>query len=141
MEICMQCHLETTSGQLPPASLREGRGVFSYRAGEPLENYILHFDHAVGAGHDDKFELVSSVYRLRQSRCFLESAGALTCTTCHNPHRALRGQEAVRHYTVACLSCHAGAETKMPRDDQHSASSDCAGCHMTKRRPSDAIHI
>src|SRR5207253_1427745 len=29
MQICTQCHLETTSAQLPPALLRQGRGVFS----------------------------------------------------------------------------------------------------------------
>src|SRR5207249_12331791 len=64
MEVCMQCHLETTSAQLPPVLLRQGRGVFSYRSGEPLANYMLNLDHAPGAVHDHKFELVSSVYRL-----------------------------------------------------------------------------
>jgi len=140
MEICMQCHLETTSGRLPPALMRSGRNVFSYRAGEPLANYILHYDHAAGSGHGDKFELVSSVYRLRQSGCFRESAGALTCTTCHNPHKALRGEDAVRHYTQTCFGCHSDAEARMPRDDRHSAAADCVGCHMPKRRPSDAVH-
>jgi predicted CXXCH cytochrome family protein len=135
MEICMQCHLETTSGQLPPALLRQGRGVFSYRAGEPLDNYMLHFDHARGAGHDDKFELVSSAYRLRQSRCFLSSGKSLTCTTCHNPHKALRGEEAVRRYSEVCSQCHAAAHRSTP------VTGGCASCHMPKRRPSDTIHI
>jgi predicted CXXCH cytochrome family protein len=141
VEICMQCHLETTSGQLPPALLRRGRGVFSYRAGEPLENYILHFDHAPRTGHDGKFELVSSAYRLRQSRCFLASGGALTCTSCHNPHKALRGDEAVRHYKEACMRCHGVAQAGLPSDDRHSSIADCARCHMPPSRPSDAIHI
>ena len=48
-----------------------------------------------GTGHDEKFEAVSSVYRLRQSRCFAESEGRLTCQTCHNPHRVPRGEEAI----------------------------------------------
>src|SRR5207244_4611447 len=116
LQICMQCHLETTSGQLPPAMLRQGRGVFSYRPGEPLPDYMLHFDHASGARPHDKFELVSAVYRLRKSRCFLESGGALTCTTCHDPHKASRGDDAVRHYSAACLGGHAGAQARLARD-------------------------
>ena len=75
LEVCMQCHLETTSAQLPAALLRFGRGVFSYRPAERLANYVLHFDHAPGTGHEDKFELVSAVYRLRKSRCFEAAAG------------------------------------------------------------------
>ncbi len=89
MEVCMQCHLETTSRALPNSLVRFGRGAFSYRPGEPLGDFVLHFDDT---GRADKFEIVSSVYRLRQSRCFLESKGKLSCTTCHNPHDVPRGR-------------------------------------------------
>ena len=52
------------------------------------------------APRDDKFEIVgSSAYRLRQSRCFIASKEALTCDTCHDPHRAAGAAEAVRHYS------------------------------------------
>ena len=53
--------------------MRFNRGPFSFMPGEPLEDFMLFFDHAPGTGHDDKFEAVSSVYRLRQSQCFLEA--------------------------------------------------------------------
>ena len=43
-EVCFQCHLESTSRLLPYALRRFGRGFFSYRPGEPLSDYILHFD-------------------------------------------------------------------------------------------------
>jgi hypothetical protein len=36
IEVCMQCHLETTSPQLPHSIVKYGRSPFSYRAGEPL---------------------------------------------------------------------------------------------------------
>jgi hypothetical protein len=75
LEICMSCHLETTSFVLPASIQRYERGSFSFRPGEPLGNFMLHFDHAQGTGHDDKFEIVSAAYRLRQSRCFQASAG------------------------------------------------------------------
>ncbi len=48
MEVCMQCHLETTSSPLPASIVRYERGPFSYRPGEPLADFILHFDHAPG---------------------------------------------------------------------------------------------
>ena len=84
----MQCHLETTSAELPGSITKFNRGVFSYRPGEPLGDYTQYFDHAPNTGHDDKLEIVSEAYRFRQSACFLKSQGRLTCTTCHNPHRS-----------------------------------------------------
>src|SRR5688572_15959797 len=36
-----------------------------------------------------------------QSECYRAGAGKLQCTTCHNPHRAVRGDEAVLQYTLA----------------------------------------
>jgi hypothetical protein len=75
MEVCIQCHLETTSTQLPAVLMRYGRGVFSYRPGEPLESYALYFDHAPGGGREEKFEIVGSFYRLKKSACFSGQPG------------------------------------------------------------------
>jgi predicted CXXCH cytochrome family protein len=135
MEICMQCHLETSSGRIPATVVRFNRGPFSFLPGEPLDAFMLTFDHAPGTGHDDKFEAVSSVYRLRQSRCFLRSEGKLTCDTCHNPHQAPRGKEAVTRQDGICRQCH--AIDPLVASNRHPASTDCAGCHMPKRRAED----
>ena len=134
MEVCLQCHLETTNAPLPNSLIRRGRGVFSYRPGEPLGDYALYFDHASESGHGDKFEFASAPYRLRQSRCFLESRGALTCTTCHDPHGQQTG---IKRYAEVCRSCHpSAAASHVTR-----VSDDCVACHMPQRRPSDAIHV
>ncbi|HEY6391736.1 MAG TPA: hypothetical protein VIX89_10690 [Bryobacteraceae bacterium] len=45
MEVCMQCHLETTSLHLPHSIRRYGREPFSYRPGEPLGDFTIFFDH------------------------------------------------------------------------------------------------
>jgi tetratricopeptide (TPR) repeat protein len=125
LEICMQCHLETTSSPLPNSIRRFERGVYSFRPGEPLGDYMLHFDHPPGTGHDDKFEIAHAAYRLRKSACFQKSG--MTCSTCHDPHSVRRGAEAAR-----CRQCHAEA---------HNANTSCVECHMPKRRAEDAIHV
>lgn len=137
MEVCMQCHLETTSARIPAVLQRFNRSTFSYIPGQPLVDFAINFDEKPGAGHDGKFEIVSSVYRLRQSRCFLASGGKLECATCHDPHRIPRGAEAVRQYSSVCMKCHSSAH----RSQSAAVSSDCITCHMPKRRADDAPHM
>jgi tetratricopeptide (TPR) repeat protein len=129
LEVCLQCHLESTSRRLPYAIRRYDRGAFSYRPGEPLENYIFHFDRMPGTGYEDNLEIDHAGYRLLQSACFRKSNGALTCTTCHNPHAESRNAAV---YIRACIGCHAEA---------HRQGENCLECHMPKRRTSDAIHV
>jgi predicted CXXCH cytochrome family protein len=141
MDICMQCHLEPTSGRLPALIRRFNRGPFSFAPGEPLSNFLLVFDHAPGTGHDDKFEIVgSSAYRLRQSQCFRKSNGAMTCETCHDPHDAPRGAEAVRRYSAACRQCHGAAFDAAVLHGSHPRSAECISCHMPRRRTEDVVH-
>jgi Tfp pilus assembly protein PilF len=132
MEVCMQCHLETTSGRIPAVLQRFGRGTFSYVPGEPLSDFAISFDHAPGTGHEGKFEAVSSVYRLRQSQCFLKSEGKLECSSCHDPHK----EEAAQQYSKVCRECHAS-----PNHPQPIADTNCIPCHMPKRRADDAPHV
>ena len=140
MEVCMQCHLQTTSFRLPNAIVRFDREPFSYGPGEPLSNFILHFDHAPGAGREDKFEIAGAVYRLRRSVCFQKSRGALQCTTCHSPHDIPRGEEGKSHYTNVCRACHEDAVKQLVNSGKHPRSDDCISCHMPKRRTDDVVH-
>jgi tetratricopeptide (TPR) repeat protein len=141
IDLCMQCHLEPASTAIPALIRRFNRGPFSFTAGEPLGAFVLAFDHAPATQHDDKFEIVgSSAYRLRQSRCFLESKDALTCDTCHDPHRVRRGEEAVRHYSEVCRRCHAAALNRLAATGMHPAGGDCVACHMPQRRTDDVVH-
>ncbi len=137
LEVCMQCHLESTSAPLPYAIRRFGRGVFSYVPGEPLSEYMIHFDETDG-GKNDRFEIASSAYRLRKSKCFQESA--MTCTTCHDPHRIPRGADAANHYVAVCWSCHQSAIEKAVAEHKHPDSSNCLSCHMPQRRTDDVVH-
>jgi tetratricopeptide (TPR) repeat protein len=127
MEVCLQCHLESASRTLPDAVRRFGRSTFSYRPSEPLAAWQLYFDF-VRAADEDRITVNNSAYGLMRSKCFLNSGGRLTCTTCHDPHR----EESVGN-TTACRSCHASVHTL--------ATTGCTGCHMPKRRTEDAVHV
>jgi predicted CXXCH cytochrome family protein len=134
LEVCMQCHLETTSRQLPGMIRRFDRKPFSYRPGEPLGEYALYFDHNASQIRDSKFEVAHAAYRLRKSACFRSSQ--MTCTTCHNPHRAPRGEESRQHYESICRTCHAAVHAAGTKP-----GTSCMDCHMPKRRTDDAVHV
>jgi Tfp pilus assembly protein PilF len=134
MEVCMQCHLETSSRNMPNEIRAYDRGVFSYRPGQPLGDYKLYFDRVKDA-KDDTFEVAHAAYRLRQSKCFLNSN--MTCLTCHDPHNIPRGAEATKTYVAACENCHHAVVHKVATP----AGSDCISCHMPKRRTEDAVHL
>jgi tetratricopeptide (TPR) repeat protein len=141
LETCMQCHLESTSSPLPFQIRRTEHPPFSYAPGKPLGDYFIHFDHAPGTGHDDKFEIAGDAYRLRKSACFQRSE--MTCGTCHNPHDIPRGAKAVQHYVAVCESCHADVHRPrgVPQVRGVKAGATCIDCHMPKRRAEDAVHV
>lgn len=140
MEVCMQCHLETTSTRLPSLIRRFDRAPFSYIPGQPLGAFVLSFDHAPGTGHDDKFEIAGAAYRLRKSKCFVLSKGEMTCETCHNPHDVPRGPAATVYYSRICSGCHAALLARLKVSGTHPAGTDCISCHMPKRRTDDVVH-
>ncbi|MDE3194822.1 MAG: hypothetical protein KGN84_00640 [Acidobacteriota bacterium] len=65
---------------------------------------------------------------LAESACFRESAGRLSCVTCHSPHARLEHDAAA--YDARCRECHMAVK--------HSAlvaNRSCVGCHMPKAKP------
>lgn len=71
---------------------------------------------------------------LSQSACFSKSQGALSCLTCHQPHEALRQNDA-SFYAERCLACH-DAQTQPPAPVCETASeSSCIDCHMPRVSP------
>jgi len=137
MDVCMQCHLETTSIALPNSVLKVGRGVFSFRPGEALEDYEAVFDYPAGSGHDDDFNIVHQAYRLRQSACFINSE--MTCTTCHDPHRVSEGKVQVQK--ANCAKCHTALQCTETSVRRGQNGDNCAACHMPRRRTDDIVHV
>jgi predicted CXXCH cytochrome family protein len=145
LEVCMQCHLETTSLDLPHTIRRFDRAPFSYVPGQVLGDFSVAFDKQ--GGMKNRFEIVNGAYRLRQSQCYIRSAGKLRCTTCHDPHNIPRGPAATTHYNAVCEQCHAAtlqrtaAPPAISRTGPHAAGADCIACHMPKRRTDDVVHV
>ncbi len=139
IEVCMQCHLETTSLDLPHSIRRFDRPPFSYQPGQPLGDFSIAFDRA--GGMKDRFEIAHGAYRLRQSQCYIQSAGKLRCTTCHDPHNIPRGPAAAAHYNAVCGQCHSAALQRAGLAGPHVAGANCIACHMPKRRTDDVVHV
>jgi tetratricopeptide (TPR) repeat protein len=139
MEVCMQCHLETTSSRLPSAIRRFDRGPFSFRAGERLGDFSLNFDKAPGR-REENLGIVDSAHRLRQSQCWIHSQDRLTCLTCHDPHSDLHTLDE-GHYNGICLRCHASRLRELVNADKHTTTANCIDCHMPKRRTNDVVHV
>ena len=79
--------------------------------------------------YPDKLARFQPVGLLR-SQCFIESKGALRCTTCHNPHRTISDVSESEH-TASCIKCH------QPQKSSHitcpvSTTEGCIKCHMPK---------
>ncbi len=137
IEVCLQCHLETSNEKLPYAVVRLDRAQFSYVPGQPLSGYELIFNRS--QGNLNNFEVAQAGYRLRESQCFLKSAGKLRCTSCHNPHDIPHGPQAITHYNQVCLGCHQAVTASATAP--HTADANCVSCHMPKRRTDDAVHV
>jgi predicted CXXCH cytochrome family protein len=142
LEVCMECHLETSARHIPNSIRNYGRDLNSYRPGKPLADYKTYFERSKDA-NDFGFETAHASYQLPQSVCFQKSQ--MTCLTCHDPHDIPRGEAATQHYVEVCQSCHASTKD-LAQDAAHKGvvikmGSNCLTCHMPKRRPEASVHV
>jgi tetratricopeptide repeat protein/doubled CXXCH motif protein/cytochrome c554/c'-like protein len=128
-EICMQCHLE---GKV--AIERPGRHVYEFRPGDSLADFIRYF--VLVGGSSDSLGAVSQVEALAQSECKKKSGDAMSCTSCHDPHRTPTSEERVSYYREKCLVCHGAAFGAK----HHADHPDCTACHMPASLSIDIAH-
>jgi Tfp pilus assembly protein PilF len=128
-EICMQCHLE---GKV--AIERPGRHVYEFRPGDSLADFIRYF--VLVSANGDGLGAVSQVEALAQSQCKKKSGDAMSCMSCHDPHRSPSADERGSYYRAKCLACH-GAEFGAKHHADHP---DCIACHMPASLSTDIAH-
>jgi hypothetical protein len=78
---------------------------------------------------------------ITKSACFIKSGGALSCVTCHDPHKDASTDK--QSYEVVCLSCHSKplqpaaptvSKVFKSKPCPVNAKTDCISCHMPPRR-------
>ena len=128
-DICMQCHLEGKA-----AVERPGRHAYEFQPGDALSDYIRYFllVDTKGSG----LGAVSHVEALAQSQCKKKSGDAMSCTSCHDPHRSSSAEERVAFYRGRCLACHGAAFGGKHHPDRP----DCTACHMPASPSTDVAH-
>ncbi len=128
-DICMQCHLEGKA-----AVERPGRHAYEFQPGGALSDYVRYFVlvDATGSG----LGAVSQVEALAQSQCKKKSGDAMSCTSCHDPHRSPSAEDRVAFYRGKCLACHGASFGAKHHADQP----DCTACHMPASPSTDVAH-
>lgn len=128
-QICMQCHLEGNA-----AIERPGKHLYQYRPGDDLSDYVRYF--VLSDSGKPGLRAASQFEELAQSTCKKKSGDAMSCTSCHDPHRAVSPDERVAFYRAKCLACH-GVQFG---EKHHSTQPDCTQCHMPATSSSDIAH-
>ncbi|HTT65067.1 MAG TPA: tetratricopeptide repeat protein [Bryobacteraceae bacterium] len=70
------------------------------------------------------------VTALKNSECWRQSAGQITCTNCHNPHQDAPRAVLIARAERTCLRCHSAAAIKHAGLCPVNRGTGCVGCHM-----------
>lgn len=71
------------------------------------------------------------VTALKNSECWRQSGGEITCTNCHNPHEDAPRAAIVARSEKTCLGCHGASVTRHAGLCPVNRTTGCTGCHLT----------
>ncbi len=149
LSVCQQCHLSGTE------VFREGQSPATFMPGQRLSDNRIVFATAEQVNDPQSFGISSHAERLARSACFETSA--MTCTTCHDPHRSV-AETGPETYSNACRSCHNTGHPPAPDARPEAAPAqptapacavpahnlpgvNCVSCHLQKAGTSDIPHV
>src|ERR1700733_4951833 len=69
---------------------------------------------------------------LKNSECWRQSAGQITCTDCHSPHQDAPHSEMVARSEKTCSRCHSASVVTHAGLCPVNRASGCVGCHLPK---------
>jgi hypothetical protein len=128
--VCEQCHLIGVARILNP-----GKKFTDFTAGKPLEETFTIYHNESPTGTEAAFKVISHSEQLALSKCARSSGGRMWCGTCHNPHD--EPTQPVSYYRERCMLCHSKTIFASDHPDK---TSNCIGCHMTRREAGDGGH-
>lgn len=76
----------------------------------------------------DDLLISNQVNALKNSECYIQTAGRIGCTNCHNPHEDSPRVEA--RSVATCLSCHSARVAGHAGLCPINRDGECLGCHM-----------
>lgn len=78
----------------------------------------------------DDLLISDQVTALKNSECWKQSAGQITCVNCHNPHQDAPRAVLVSRAEKTCVRCHSATVTNRAGLCPVNRVSGCVGCHM-----------
>lgn len=116
LDACAKCH----SGVRRPS-----RPAFTFKTGDKLDDFWR--PNYSSVSNTETLDVHGNQYGLLTgSQCFKESE-AMTCSTCHNPHKNQRDQ--LEGFSQKCIGCH--QDTGIHKFDlKDGMTSNCIDCHM-----------
>jgi len=134
--VCFQCHL--LARRVP----RHGRSVFDFRPGQGLDEVMSVLVHSDDTEEGTPDKAVSHVQEMYSSRCFQESAGKFSCTSCHDPHGTPAAAEREVFFNRKCGECHGTGACRAPEAEREAEPfrGSCIQCHMPRRSAGDIAH-
>ncbi len=82
----------------------------------------------------DDVLISDQVTALKNSECWRQSAGQITCTNCHDPHRDAPRPVLVARAEKTCLGCHSATVTNHADLCPVNRAAGCVGCHMANEK-------
>jgi len=132
-DLCARCHLQGN------AVLKDKKSFFDFKPGmylkEVMDVYLPRYE-----GKKDSFIMASHVDRMKLSNCYIESEGALSCITCHNPHVSVK-ETSTQFFQQKCLECHGKHICSENPDKTHALNNNCIECHMKNSKTLDIPHV
>ena len=128
--VCLPCH-QTGDARV----LHAGKDYSDFRPGSTLDDTLSIFMVPFKAQAPPQDDLLEHYLSMRLSKCYSQSAGKLSCISCHQPHTQPTAAEAPDYFRQRCLTCHTEQSCSVPfaeRQKQKPAD-NCILCHMPKR--------